>query len=78
MLYEVITELFRRIKKNIFQGGSDRKGSNDSMSVLSRSNFPGIGARNPVRNAATKRIERTTIYLNMFRSGMFQGYRKLP
>ena len=38
--------------------------------------FPGIGARNPKREAATKRAVRETTYLGIFRSGMFQRYRK--
>jgi len=65
-----LAELLRRIKRNIFQGGSDRKGLNDSMSVTIRSIFPGIGAKNPVRNATTKRAVRETTYSGIFRSGM--------
>jgi len=65
-----------RIAKNSFQGGNVRKGLKESISVVNRSIFPGIGARNPRRNVETKRVERITTYLRMFRSFMLQPYRK--
>ena len=40
-----------------------------------RSNFHGIGARDPVRNAATKRAVRETRYQGMFRLVMEKRYR---
>jgi len=55
-----LAELLRRITKNIFPGDNVRKGPKESMSVPSRSILPGIGAKNPVRNAATKRAVRET------------------
>jgi hypothetical protein len=71
-----LAELLSKRTKNIFQGDNDNIGLRESLSVPSRSIFPGIGARNPARNAATKRTVRETRYRGMFRSGMFQRYRK--
>lgn len=72
------TELLSKIKKNIFQGDNIRKGSRESMSVPNSSIFPGIGTRNPVRNAVTKKAVREITYRGMFRSGMYERYRKFP
>jgi len=55
-----LAELLSRIAKNIMQGGNVRKGSNASLTVPSRSNLPGIWARNPARDAAKKRAVRET------------------
>ena len=55
-----LAELLRSITKNILQGDTERKGLKDSMSVPSKSSFPGIGAKNPRRHDARKRAERMT------------------
>ncbi len=63
-----LAELLRRMTKNVFQGGNFRKGSKATLSLASRSIFPGIEAKNPRRNAAMKRAARDMTYRAMFRS----------